>query len=285
MGGATHHRATALVDPEALVLMSLVLAPGEPHLGDRLGDWIVRNSDLLSVQRIGNLVTRYPPKVRARLAAVARSAIDEGKDHRWMSLAQSSASTLERRQPQSRSADARLLVVRPALVLRLRLAFGVGIKADILSFLLGADPPQLFTSIAAVAMATGYTVPAVRKAAKDLVDARFIEQRVDTRVEIRALQTGWEGILGAPAFAAWRGWNERFVCVAAFLERADAARAHPLTPHVLATRGMAFLQSHAGAFRWLGAWKFPREGDSSIGDPVAFADAVTTLAEWMLREA
>ena len=59
----------ALVDPEALVLVSLGLLDHERRLGDLLHDWGARNSDLLSVQRIKNLARDYPESVRVPLSA------------------------------------------------------------------------------------------------------------------------------------------------------------------------------------------------------------------------
>ena len=71
----------AVVDPEALVLASLVLLDQERRLGD-----------LLSVQRMKNLTADYPEPVRAplahRVAWFATVARDVGKDLRWRSLAQ-----------------------------------------------------------------------------------------------------------------------------------------------------------------------------------------------------
>jgi hypothetical protein len=79
-------RATAVVDPEALVLASLWFRGAEPRLGDLLAAWTLLNSHLLSVQRIKNLAAIVPQTVRLQvqqgLSALARLAHDTGKDFR-----------------------------------------------------------------------------------------------------------------------------------------------------------------------------------------------------------
>lgn len=89
--GRTRRHLRALIDPEALVLISLALVPYERRLADILHDWAAQNSDMLSVQRMKNLEARYPEPVRRQLnqgiawfAAVSR---DAGKDHRWRAVA------------------------------------------------------------------------------------------------------------------------------------------------------------------------------------------------------
>ena len=80
-------RGRALVDPEALVLLSLTLMEHERRLADVLVDWMAWNSDLLSVQRMKNLVTSYPESTRDRLGWLAGVALKAGKDLRWRPLA------------------------------------------------------------------------------------------------------------------------------------------------------------------------------------------------------
>jgi hypothetical protein len=85
---SARRRAWSIVDPEALVLLSLALAGRERRLADLVHDWVAVASDLLSVQRIKNLATAYPAGTRLRLGAVARTALDRGKDFRWKALAE-----------------------------------------------------------------------------------------------------------------------------------------------------------------------------------------------------
>src|SRR5438105_9246125 len=79
-------RANAMVDPEALVLMSLLLMEEERRLRDLIESWATWNSDLLSVQRAKNLAANYPDQARKKLAGFAEVALEQGKDMRWRSL-------------------------------------------------------------------------------------------------------------------------------------------------------------------------------------------------------
>src|SRR6266849_3728636 len=80
---AGKERAHAMVDPEALVLTSLLLMEQERRLGDLLNSWASWNSDLLSVQRAKNLAAHYPEATRKKLAWFAEMALEQGKDMRW----------------------------------------------------------------------------------------------------------------------------------------------------------------------------------------------------------
>lgn len=284
IGGMTsaRRRASSLVDPEALALISLTFQQEEPRLADILADWTTRNSDLLSVQRMRNLAERYPASTRDALHGLARAAFEEGKDHRWKPLLRDDAPSPSRRRNKVRAARAR--PVEPAaLVLRLRLAFGVGIKADVLAFLLGADD-EAWAGMNAIATATGYTIAPVRKAIKDLAEAGLVDEMAGTRTEYHTPRAGWQALFGAQMNARWRGWNEHFVFVASFLDWARDARERPLTTYVLESRGRSLIEANAAAFR---AFRV-RTADHRLAEPadaLAFSSAVRALAKWMVAEA
>lgn len=282
LGGMTSsRRAKSLVDPEALVLMSLTLEPVEPRLGDLLADWAARNSDLLSVQRMRNLAERYPTAARERLGRFACIAYEEGKDHRWKRFCAAAAPPLALRRNKARAVRAQL-IEPAALMLRLRLAFGVGIKADLLGFLLGVDD-NAWASVSTIATATGYTIAAVRKAARDLAEARFIEEIAGTRTEYHAPHANWRPLLGLGDVARWRAWDERFVFVAAFLDWEAEARQRPITPYLIESRGRDLLQAYAATFRWHRIWPSQLK-DRRVAEPDGFASAVRALVKWMKRE-
>ncbi len=288
VGGAVsaRRRAASLVDPEALVLTSLALRSSEPRLTDVLGDWVLRNSDLLSVQRIRNLAGAYPEESRGGLGGVAQIALTEGRDHRWKALtleAANPAAELSRRLNKRRAV--RVRIGEPAtLTLRLRLVFGVGIKADVLSLLLTQEFGE-WVSVSGVARATGYTVAAVRKAIGDLSEARVIEAMAGTRAEYRVGRHAWQGLLGGAPFPIWRDWHDRFVFATTFLAWAEEVERRPLTSYVVASRGRDLIEAHPRAFRWSG-----ERGDGWAARVVAaggqpLLPAVSRLAAWMEENA
>lgn len=286
VGGMTSsdRRTNSLVDPEALILMSLALQQEEPRLGDVLGDWITINSDLISVQRIRNLACHFGPSTRASLASVARIAVEDGKDHRWKPLLGNHGSGLPRRtakgSEKKRATRARLLEPA-ALMLRLRLAFGVGIKADMLAFLLSAEH-EVRASISVIAGATDYTVAPVRKAAQNLVEARFVEQTTDTRSEYHVNRDAWRELLEVRTLPAWRGWAIRFGFVNAFFDWVDATEGRPTSSYIYESKGLALMKKHARAFRWTGASRrLPDSLQPDAGHQLAAA--IHDLGEWMKR--
>lgn len=307
-----------LVDPEALVLVSLLLADHERRLGDLLHAWGARNSDLLSVQRMKNLKATYPEAARGplaqRLAWFATVARDEGKDLRWRSLAQgwsgmsagdpeetegpegpagsqdeapAEAGSLGRmygahapRNSQTKVRAARVrLVARSTLMLRLRLGFGVGVKADLVTFLLARA--EEWATVRDIADATGYTVAAVRRAAEDMAEARLIESRARQPAGYRATRDAWVPLLGLRyPTPGWGSWHERFRFAIAFLHWAEAARERPLGAYAFGVQGRQLLEQYHVAFeRDLDmVWS----SHSAVEDWGEFVGrAVRSLGSWM----
>lgn len=302
----------ALVDPEALVLVSLVLLDHEQRLGDLLHDWGVRNSDLLSVQRMKNLETDYPAAVRGplshRVAWFAAVARDEGKDLRWRSLAQGwpglagsrpgelaegqhmlpalrafSTRAYGAHAPADAQAKTRAvrthLVAGATLVLRLRLGLGVGVKADLISFLLARTDDR--ATIREISDATRYTVAAVRRAADDLAAARLIESLDGQPAGYRVTYDAWAPLLGLhDRPPRWASWHERFQFATAFLHWADVARERPLSAYAFGANGRELLERNQPAFErdLVAVWS----AHSQVSDWAAFVSrAVQSLASWM----
>jgi hypothetical protein len=296
----------SLVDPEALVLVSLALMQDERRLGDVLRDWTARNSDLLSVQRTKNLAADYPDALRAplsdRLAWIATVAQDAGKDMRWRSLSHGRAEasgrdTLPGSTPQkvsearaygihapsdastkSRATRARL-TADATLLLRLRLGIGVGVKADLLAFLLTQN--EAWLSVRDIAEAIRYSVAAVRRAVDDLATARMIELRLGQAASYRATHAAWSPILGFTGYPPqWAGWHERFVFASDFLHWVDTSRNHSMSVYAFGVKGRQLIERHCRAFT---------HNEEAIGGghtPVqnwgaAVSRPVRALATWM----
>jgi hypothetical protein len=75
--------ARAIVDPEALLLLSLGLAEGDGRINRLIPWWAHVGARVLSVQRAKNLVAEYPAGAGAALGRFARSAVIQGGDQRW----------------------------------------------------------------------------------------------------------------------------------------------------------------------------------------------------------
>lgn len=234
-----------LVDPEALLLASLGLLAHEQRLRDVITDWVATNADVLSVQRLRNLLanggTAYDDARDTHVAWLAAVARDLGKDARWKPLAGTHPAAIAARTMRT----VRVRTIEPsALMLRLRLAFGVGVKADLLSFLL-ANNAHAFT-IRDIAEAVGYTVASVRRAAGDLASSRFLLLERGDSARYGIALHAWRPLLGwgDEVAVGWGAWRARFAAVNAITHWADSSQGHPLSAYAFAVRCRTLLSEH-----------------------------------------
>lgn len=261
----------SLIDPEALVLFSLVFIENERRLAGLVRDWVVLNADLLSVQRIKNLAKDYgktiEPDLTSRLESLATIAVESGKDFRWRSLTKWSGgqrntehgsvhgnaftprySRSARGAGGSKTRAVRAPLADPsALLLRLRLGLGVGVKADVLGYLLGKGEDRV--TVRRIAEATAYSTVAVRRAVDDLAAAGFIQALDAQPAGYRAERQRWADFLKVPATpAVWLYWHQRFVFVSAFVAWADAVENRPLSAYAFGAHGRELMEHHRRAF-------------------------------------
>jgi DNA-binding Lrp family transcriptional regulator len=294
LGGmtSTRRRANAVVDPEALVLVSLALWHEEPRLGDLVHDWATSRSSFLSVQRMRNLVAEYPLETRQRLLDFARVAATNGKDHRWKKVLASypetaRAGTLTTARKNKKRVARPRFIEAATLMVRLRLGIGVGIKADALTVLLGLQEHDgAWASVRAIANAVGYSERAVRTAVEEMAGARLIEE-IEAENEpkaYRANANGWKSILEVKSLPPWRHWHERFVFVARFQDWAAARRMHPTSRYAFGSLGRQLIEHNRASFErnHVVTWTT----NSLSNDSADFVEqSIESLAEWMVENA
>lgn len=245
-------RVRAMVDPEALVLLSLALRGREPRLDELVLGWTRAASPLLSVQRITSLAEAFPPFVHDALAEFARAAADAG-DRRWRPHAAEPAEPV--RAPRRRPPVVPRLAEATALLLRLRAGFGVGTKADLLAFLLslrGAEAP-----VSVIAAATGYSGRAIRTAAEEMVLAGFLKRLEGSPANYCADHRAWGGPLHlrgvsstrGPDVPPWRYWSLVFAFLADVLAWAADAQAEEWSAYLASSRARDLVQDHAALLR------------------------------------
>ena len=246
--GVTASRpAASIVDPEALVLLSLSCLQDEPRLGDLLHGWASKHASLSSAQRMRNLAPRFPAAARAALVNFGRIALAEHKDLRWRFLADAAArgDRAWPRRERTRLATPRLKEPA-ALWLRLRLAIGVGVKADVLTLLLGCERDWM--SVREIATATGYTPAAVRRALDDMVSAAFAQSAGESPERYRVEPNGWPIVLQLPrGIPRWCNWAGRFSLIAEFIAWEAAVRTRDVSPYAFAAYGRELLERHRPA--------------------------------------
>lgn len=266
--------ATSVIDPEALLLLSCALRERERRLDDVLAWWAGAGASLLSVQRVRTMADHYPPPARAGLAAFARAALEAG-DGRWKPLAEpSSGNELLSRGKRGREPR---LATFPALMPRLRAAFGVGVKADVLAVLIamgGAD-----ATVRALVRATGYTAAAVRRATQEMVAARVARSTSGRPTAYHVDPAVWSSFLayGPDANTGWRHFAELFAFLADVVEWGDAGD----DGYVGASTARDIFVAHRPAFE---ANRIPFvEPDDAPGARYldAFGKTVRALASWL----
>jgi hypothetical protein len=269
--------AKAIVDPEALILLSLGLREHERRLWDVLAWWAAVGAKLISVQRMKNLAVHYPEPINHRLGEYSRVAHEMGGDFRWKSLAISSTGQIPRMK-RKRQMDPQLLEPA-ALILRLRMGIGVGIKADILSFLMGIG--GAWASVKDISAATYYTNRAIRRAADEMVAARLIHSKAETPTQYRVSPEPWTQLLQMKEpLPIWRYWQAAFAFVAHFLECVEEEKFKEVS-YLASTQARDLFEQHRSAFSW---------NQISVPDPSefrgteyldGFQDTVLKLAQWL----
>lgn len=174
-----------LIDPEGLLLASLGLLETERRLSDVSAWWMQVGSELNSIQRFSTLLERYPPRIKELVAGLATIAVEAG-DKRWRKYMEKGSKPLTQREGKGLTRPH--LGSNSALTLRLRAAFGVGLKSDLYAYLISSDRP---VSAPEIADDIYYTIPAVREALSGFLLAGVIQQKSGRPARYRMDPFGW----------------------------------------------------------------------------------------------
>ena len=270
-----------MVDPEALLLVSLTLRHHERRLWDVLASWAKNGSQLFSLQRVKNLLDRFPELTRDRLAEFAHQARAVGSDFRWRSLAGADSGPAVRKQVLWEAYPSRW---HPsALVLRMRLGIGVGVVPDLLSFLISFRGE--WASARLIAQATDYSVYSVRRVADDMASAQLIESTQAKPVQYRAKVEAWRDLLGIDGeLPQCRFWHQIYSFAAKAIIADESGEWEGLSPYLLSTKLRDLVEDHQDAFilnhidlpdprRYAGEEYLP-----------AFAETIMNLAAWIRND-
>jgi hypothetical protein len=273
--------AHTIVDPEALLLVSLTLRHHERRLWDVLASWAKNGSKLFSLQRVNNLQDRYPDLTKGRLAEFAHRARAEGNDFRWRSLAGSDLGPAARNQDLWKAYPK---VWQPsALVVRMRLGIGVGLVSDLLSFLISLCGE--WTSARLIAQATDYSVYSIRRVADNMASAQLIESTQEKPVQYRVKLEAWRDLLGTDGeLPEWRFWHQVYSFVAKVIIAGESGEWEGLSPYLLSTKLRDLVEDHQDAFI-LNHIDFP-DPRKYAGEAYlpAFSESLKNLAMWIKEE-
>lgn len=233
--------ATGVIDPEALVLLSLAVRHRERRLEDQLLWWAGAGAALMSVQRMRTVLAGFPERLRSDVASFAQMAV-AGGDPRWRALLGDGSS--ERFGRPGKGPGELQLGAAATLMLRLRAGLGVGAKADLLCYLLGAGAAASERGAGmtadTIAKAISYSVASTRRAANEMVQAGFLRTTPDRPARYSVDAAAWNGVLnaqpvggrptsavagdlGGATFARWRHWAQVFAFLAVIVEMGEDA--------------------------------------------------------------
>ncbi len=225
--GAASTSAHTIIDPEALLVTSLALADREPRLGELSERFLISLPQVLSVGRTRRLLKGLSPQLTERVQAAAGLAASQGRDARWKAL--SGGTGLTQRSSSQHDSPMKPRYSNPAaLVFRLRMGFGVGIKADALAFLLGTNN---WCTIREIVDATAWNTVAVRRALVDLAIAEMIEPHEPIEwqsgraKQYRADRIKWQDVAHLDSERPWGYHKERFELVVRLAQWIDDGNA------------------------------------------------------------
>jgi hypothetical protein len=221
---------TNVVDPEALLLLTLTVGRYDARLFDAVLDWLDLNADYLNVQRLQNLAPHAGPHAQAALGAIAeilgrRTAVAL----KWRKLAvqpdQAAAEPLflmadGRAMPRPAACDEVFrrhgllrspLIKRgiarpfpaegvPSLLLRLRALLGVSIRCEILCLLGSTD--EIHPSL--IARLVGQAPRTTQDLLAEMVRSGTVQVRTSARAKYYALVPGvLDGLLRPRGRTPW----------------------------------------------------------------------------------
>ena len=275
--GGPYAKPSAMVDPEALLLLSCALRDDEPRLWDLVGGFLAEGSSLLSVQRTRNLAATFPEPVQELLGEVASIAVADGKDARWRSLAEG--------QPRSYREGkvyrpTRSVAEPAALILRLRLAFGVHSRTDSLAFLLAIAPSA--ATAKDVAEATGYGPMPTRRALEAMATSRLIAREGTRPERYHLIPEQWVVLLnGGKRLPAWRYWNLLFAFLAEVLPSGGEKQVSESSPYLESSHLRRLVLEHRVALT-KNRISTPEPSDYPGEDFLdGFGQTLSAVAEWL----
>ena len=267
-------------DPEAHLLFTLQIARDDPRLFDETLDWFSTNAALVSAQRLRNMAAEDEDK-RLAEAAIAWVAKHRGRFrgfsakplpmpeapqplfygmHKTTDDDESFSAFGFRRSPSQPSKKSRRPDLRRPINFgfRLRNVFGLGVRAEVMRFLLTASrhaPPgrRPRFSTPAIADEAGFAKRNVHDALVALAEAGSIELSVIGREHFYAVDVAaWSAALGVEDSPIYRDWTHILLGLRELHRWLAEAESADFTPYMLASEArlkMGEIQSsftHAG---------------------------------------
>lgn len=231
VSGYSGSEESKVVDPEALLLLTLTVARYDVRLFDEVLDWLVVNGDFLNVQRLQSLVKQFDFQAKAELSAVAELLGQKSSVAlKWKKLATKYTQGKEsplfymkdgRPMPSPKNCDQifqRHGLLRPpikirnlsqsfpregmpSLLLRLRALLGVNLRCEILCLLGSVD--EIHPSL--IAKLIGQNPRSTQNLLAEMVHSGVVQVRTSAREKIYSLSAGaLDALLRPDGLTAWQ---------------------------------------------------------------------------------
>jgi hypothetical protein len=283
LGGeaATPRPPAAIVDPEALVLTSLWMKDEEKRLWDFLYGLAEGGSRLLSVQRLKRILPTFPEPVPVAVARFAAAVRYAGNDPRWRGFPRAQTPA-PGRSGKWRSPRARL-ATGSALMVRLRTAFGVDVRSDALTYLVGRR--GVWCTVRDISRALGYAPGSVRAACEALSDARLLEATTDGRPARYSAPEKWLTLLGIEEAPAWKPWSAAYAFTLRVMGWLRDKRTAALSDYLASSFARELVRKHGAVLKEL-QLDVPDHRDRLAEAYLpAFEATLAALARWLQASA
>lgn len=265
---ATGEREDAVVDPEALIALTAELGDADARLRDVSTDWCVAYGRYVNGSRLKQVARelRTPPEAIGEYVATVAAAGGPA----WPMATRPRSDYTKRGKARLESAMA-----LPRLRIRLRAAFGVNARADVLAALLAA--PKVGLSVADLTRQTRFTKPNVSFAVDALVLAGLLEARaVGNERRVTLTQNG-QILPGLPPPVVQPHWVTRFGIA---LEVLRFTSRDGMSPSVRAVEARGVFESLRDRITSEGV---PQANLDALGEEfgIAFDRWVVHLVDWL----
>jgi len=265
---ATVESDDAVVDPEALIALTAELGDADARLRDLSTDWCVAYGRYINGSRLKQVVRELRTPGEAIGEYVATVAESGGPA--WPMGTRPRPDYVRRGKARLDSAES-----RPRLRIRLRAAFGVNARADILASLLAA--PSAGVSAADLARATRFTKPNVASALEALTLAGLVTARTVTNERRFALPPKVALLPGLRPPVPQVDWAARFAVALEVLRFQHSDNQSTIVRAIEARRLVGLHADRISAERM----PAPYLGASGDEFAIAFDRWVVSLANWL----
>jgi hypothetical protein len=275
VSGQRRSHSNVGVDLEPLIVATAYLSRFDARLRDESLDWCVLNVSYVSSDRLRNFLRTVDDKLRQAFGAYS-ATVKKMRRVSWPGDGRPFGFSVTRR---SLAPD----LFRPALVqLRLRAAFGVSGRAEVLRWLL--DQPDHFVGSLELALKSHYGKDNVANTLDLLAQAGLLQETVMTTAGSQRVFRVDRQANVVTALMDWvkvpqQRWDAVFRAVVRLIEFAQTAPAKPAARAVAIQEMLADLQSD---LRWLGTFPRLRQGVDAVNQDFDHW-AITALQHWARR--